>query len=96
MNVLLSQMVSVAQFGVMGATFMEHALVPPAMRENKLASCMGLFFVGSMFSNGLVKTNAFEIYLNERLLWSTLETHRKPSMQDLVDSFAKVGVRLQD
>lgn len=84
------------QFGMMAATFMEASLVPAGMRENKMASCMGLFFVGSMFSNGLTKTNAFEIYLDGKLLWSTLHTERKPTMQDLQDSFAKVGIRLQD
>lgn len=74
---------------------MDVKLVPSAMRENKMAWCIGTFFVGNMFSSGLTKTNAFEIYLNERLLWSTLKTQRKPSQEDLVESFRKAGIEIQ-
>jgi len=84
-----------AQFALMGAVGMDYPLVPIGMRENKMASCMGAFFVGNMISSSFTKTNAFEIYLNDRLLWSTLKTQRKPTMQDLVKSFKKVGVLIQ-
>lgn len=90
-----SPKLTVAQFALMGGVLMDNKLVPPQMRENKMAWCMGTFFVGNMLSSGFTKTNAFEIYLNERLLWSTLETHRKPSMEDLVDSFRKVWIQIQ-
>jgi len=80
---------------LIGAIYFENGLVPPGMIQNKMASCVGSFFVGNMISSSLTKTNAFEIYLGERLLWSSLKTQRKPNMQDLVNSFDKIGVRIQ-
>lgn len=75
---------------------MDHSLIPDSVRQNKMAWCMGTFFIGNMISSGLTKTNAFEIYLDERLIWSTLQTNRKPTMEDLVRSFRKVGVEFQN
>jgi len=95
LNVLLSRLVVVAQFASMGAIFADHPWVPPGLRENKMPSCVGAFFIGNMISSGMTKTNAFEIYLDKKLLWSTLQTQRKPSMHDLVNSFAKVGIQIQ-
>lgn len=95
LNVLLSQIATMANFALIGATAMGHSMLPPGMLQNKVASCMGIFFLGNMISGGLTKTNAFEIYLDGQLLWSTLETHRKPTMEDLVRSFKKAGIRLQ-
>jgi len=74
---------------------MEVGLIPEGMTQNKVPACLGTFFMGNMISSSLTKTNAFEIYLNERLLWSSLKTQRKPSMEDLVDSFSKAGIRLR-
>lgn len=83
------------QFALMGAVFMDHSLVPDGVKENKMASCVGIFFVGNMLSSGFTKTNAFEIYLDERLLWSTLKMQRKPTMEDLMKSFQKAGIGIQ-
>lgn len=83
------------QYSLIAAIYFENGLVPPGMIENKVASCVGSFFVGNMISSSLTKTNAFEIYLGERLLWSSLKTQRKPNMQDLVTSFDVAGVRLK-
>lgn len=95
LNVLLSQVVTAAQFALMGAVFVDYQLVPLGMRENKMASCAGIFFVGNMLSSGMTKTNAFEIYLDGQRLWSTLETQRKPTTNDLVQSFKKAGIEFQ-
>lgn len=95
MNVLISQIFSAAQYALILGTMMDVSLVPPGMRENKMASCAGTFFVGNMIGSSLTKTNAFEIYLDGQLLWSTLQTQRKPSMEDLERSFRKAGVRFQ-
>lgn len=86
------------QYSLIGGIYFENALVKsiqPALIENKVASCLGTFFVGNMLTGGLTKTNAFEIYLNDQLLWSTLKTERKPSTEDIVRSFRKAGVEFQ-
>jgi len=95
LNVLLSYIFTMAQYSLIGSIYFEFGLVPPGLIENKMASCVGSFFVGNMISSSLTKTNAFEIYLGERLLWSSLKTQRKPNMQDLQNSFKKVGVQIQ-
>jgi len=96
LNVLLSQISTMVQFSLIGAIWFEAGLVPVGMVQNKMASCVGTFFAGNMISSSLTKTNAFEIYLNDKLLWSSLKAHRKPNMQDLVNSFNKVGVRIRN
>jgi len=92
MNVLISNVLTMAQYSLIGAIYFEYKQLPPGLIENKVASCLGTFFMGNMFTSGLTKTNAFEIYLDEKLLWSTLKTQRKPDMDDLEKSFKKVGV----
>lgn len=79
---------------MIGGIYFEHPLVPEGLFQNKMASCLGTFFMGNMIAGGLTKTNAFEIYLNDKLLFSALKTQRKPNMQDLVRSFQKAGVTL--
>jgi hypothetical protein len=46
LNVLLSQIATMAQFALMGGVMMDVKMVPSAMRENKMAWCMGTFFLG--------------------------------------------------
>lgn len=94
LNVLIANTLTMLQYGALGAIFFDAGLVPPGVKENKMASCMGIFFVGNMFSSALTKTNAFEIYLDEQLLWSSLKTERKPNLDDLTESFKKVGITL--
>lgn len=79
---------------MIGGIYFEAKLLPEGLFQNKMASCLGTFFIGNMIAQGLTKTNAFEIYLNEQLLWSTLKTQRKPNMRDLIDSFQKVNIKL--
>lgn len=93
--VLLSQIFMMGQFGLIGAVLMDFKMLPPGMRENKMASCLGSFFVGNMVSGSFTKTNAFEIYLNERLLWSSLKAQRKPDWPDVVKSFKKANINFK-
>lgn len=93
--VLLSQMLMMGQFGLIGAILMDFHLLPPGLRENKVASCLGSFFIGNMVSSGMTKTNAFEIYLNEKLLWSSLKAERKPEWPDLVKSFKQANINFR-
>lgn len=43
---------------------------------------MIIFFVGNMLYGGLIQTGAFEIYLNEKLIFSKIATGRLPSNID--------------
>merc|ERR1719240_4319 len=70
------------------------SVLPTGMAENKAMSFFVIMFGGSMVSSGLTKTDAFEIYVGRRLVWSTLKRRRHPGMQDLVRGFDKAGVLL--
>jgi len=83
-----------AQYSLIGAIYFEFGMLPEGMTQSKVPACLGTFFMGNMVSGSLTKTNAFEIYMNERLLWSSLQTHRKPNMEDLRDSFNKIGIQI--
>jgi len=68
--------------------------LPEAIRENKMFAIFGLFMVTNMFAGALTKTNAFEIYVGDELIWSTMAAQRSPNLQDLIQGFASVGVNI--
>ncbi|XP_019857946.1 PREDICTED: selenoprotein T2-like [Amphimedon queenslandica] len=49
------------------------------MFENKMASVLLLVVIGGQIENQLLSTGAFEVYLNEKLVWSKLDSGRLPS-----------------
>ncbi|KAM7312939.1 thioredoxin reductase-like selenoprotein T homolog CG3887 [Ixodes scapularis] len=53
------------------------------MLNNKLYSCLMLFFVCGAIESRLVSTGAFEIYFNDVRVWSKIETGRIPSPPEL-------------
>ena len=55
------------------------------MKEKKMF-VLGFFFLfGNMLSGSLIKTGAFEIILNDKLIYSNLESGRSvPSVQDVL------------
>jgi len=91
---LAAQVVTMGQFGAIGSLFMFDQLLPEGIKENKMMACFGLWMGGSMISQGLTKTDAFEIYVGKKLVWSTLKAKRMPNMQDLVNGFAKADITI--
>merc|ERR1712146_543387 len=69
-------------------------LLPREMRENKVYSFLAIWMGGSMVSQMLVKSNAFEVYKGQDLVWSSLKKGRTPNFNDIVSGFAKVGVEI--
>lgn len=63
-----------------------------AMQENRMMAGMGIWLVGSMLSAQLLNTGAFEIQHGDKLVWSSLETKRLPTMVDLKRAFEQTGV----
>lgn len=53
------------------------------MLQNKLYSCLMVFFVCGAIESKLVSTGAFEIYFNDVRVWSKIETGRIPSPPEL-------------
>jgi len=52
--------------------------------NNKLSACMMLFLLGNTIESSLTSTAAFEIYFNDQLVWSKLESGRVPSPSELI------------
>jgi selT/selW/selH-like putative selenoprotein len=101
-KVMYAQFVFYVQLGLFAFVFFGESLLAAAqipsvpilgmVKDNKFASFMFIFLVGNMVQANLLSTGAFEIYKGKELIWSGLEEHRLPNMQDLVTAFGKVGV----
>uniref|UniRef100_A0A7S2IMR5 Uncharacterized protein n=1 Tax=Alexandrium andersonii TaxID=327968 RepID=A0A7S2IMR5_9DINO len=92
-----SGIVGTMQIMLMGLLFMvNEKMLPEGVRENKMATVMGVFFMSSMASSALTKTNAFEIYVGRKLVFSKLKTDRMPNMRDLVKGFKSAGMDIEE
>ncbi|CAJ1333951.1 unnamed protein product [Effrenium voratum] len=89
-----SSIVSYMQIFLIGLVLTVTDLLPEGVRENKMSAVFGIFMVTNMIASALTKTNAFEIYVGEELVWSTMASQRSPNLQDLVRGFARVGVEI--
>jgi len=54
-------------------------------QENKIISCLGVFFTSNSIEGALLQTGAFEVELNGVPIWSKLNTGRIPQGQELFD-----------
>jgi selT/selW/selH-like putative selenoprotein len=62
------------------------------LNNNKMAAFMGLFLMNSV-ANSLVATGAFEIYVNDDLIFSKLQAGRFPSGDELTAAFNAMGYK---
>jgi len=51
--------------------------------NNKLSSCMLLFFLSNAIEGQLISTGAFEITFNDQTIWSKLESGRVPQPEEV-------------
>lgn len=51
--------------------------------ENKMYSCLMLFFISNAIEGQLISTGAFEILFNDVPIWSKIETGRIPSPPEM-------------
>lgn len=93
-NMFCAKVVSLMQGLLLIVTISQTDILPEGMRNNKMASCLGIFLTSSMLSSALVKSDAFEIYKGEKLVFSKIQAERMPTLKDLVRGFKKVGVGL--
>jgi len=65
------------------------------IEENKVAICIGVFFVGNILVNSITNTGAFEIYLNEKLVWSAVDNEKRvPSIDSIINLIKRNGGKL--
>jgi selT/selW/selH-like putative selenoprotein len=62
------------------------------MNANKPVAFFGLFMVNSV-GNSFMSTGAFEIYINDDLVFSKLENKRFPYAEDVVTFIGALGYK---
>jgi thioredoxin reductase-like selenoprotein T len=92
-NQYLAQLTTVAQFAMMallmfGQTIfqkleMQTPQIITQLQENKFVVIMMSFFLCNMIKNQLLATGAFEIYFDDELVFSKLQTDQVPDMDML-------------
>ena len=62
---------------------------------NKMMVGIGGYFVGNILSNNITNSGAFEIYVNERLIWSAINNEKRvPNMETMISMIQRFGGKL--
>ena len=62
---------------------------------NKMIIGMGGFLIGNMLNNNITNTGAFEIYINERLVWSAVNNEKRvPNIETIIHMIKRYGGKL--
>ena len=62
---------------------------------NKMIVGMGGFFIGNMLNNNITNSGAFEIYCNERLIWSAINNQKRvPNLETIISMVQRYGGKL--
>jgi len=65
------------------------------MLEHKFMVGIGLFFICGQVSSILTTTNAFEIFCNNKVIFSKLQMNRMPEMSEILSGIRFLGLKLQ-
>jgi hypothetical protein len=56
---------------------------------------MGGFLIGNMLNNNITNSGAFEIYCNERLIWSAINNQKRvPNLETIITMVQRYGGKL--
>ena len=62
---------------------------------NKMIVGMGGFLIGNMLNNNITNSGAFEIYCNERLIWSAINNQKRvPNLETIISMVQRYGGKL--
>lgn len=62
------------------------------MKNNRMAAFIGLFMLNNV-GHSFVATGAFEVYLNDELIYSKLQTGRMPSTTAIITALSAHGYK---
>ena len=62
------------------------------MKEKSWMYMMGIFFFGNMFQNALLSTGAFEIYVDDKEVFSKLKSGKMIESNDLYKILEECGL----
>jgi len=103
---ILFYLVSFFQYGliimVLGGSYIKPHLIGiipdkylNLIEENKLVVGMGAFLVGNILNNNITNAGAFEIYCNEKLIWSAINNEKKvPNIETIINMIQRFGGQL--
>jgi selT/selW/selH-like putative selenoprotein len=57
-----------------------------SLQESKLQACMAAWFMGTVASQNLISTGAFEVYHDGAVIFSKLETGKAPDLNAIVEA----------
>jgi len=69
--------------------------LPQAIKDqlsNKFAIFMVIWLIGNMIQGNLLSTGAFEVYLGEKKIWSSIEMQRLPTATDVLKALNENGI----
>lgn len=89
-------MIFYAQIAVIsGIMFLADTMLPGPIGANRIAAGIFVWLIGNVISSSLRNSGAFEIFIGEKLVWSSLAQGGKlPTYSDLVTGFAAHGIDL--
>jgi len=65
------------------------------IEQNKLMVGMGAFLLGNILNNNITNSGAFEIYCNEKLIWSAINNEKRvPNIESIISMVQKYGGKL--
>ena len=65
------------------------------IEENKFIVGMAAYLVGNILNNNITNAGAFEIYCNEKLIWSAINNEKKvPSLEGIIKMIQRYGGKL--
>jgi selT/selW/selH-like putative selenoprotein len=86
--------IAVLQMGLMGVVVMGDRVLPQVgiqlppwvlqLTANKYVTGLGVWMVGNVIQSSIVQSGAFEIYYDERLVFSKLEAGQMPELRVLL------------
>lgn len=92
-NALISKIVTAIQYTIIGSMLVADWFytLPQSFREKKMMILMGAWFLGNTINNGLTSTGAFEVFVDDTMVFSKLQTGRMPrTMQEISDAVSSV------
>jgi len=76
---------------IMGLVGMQNSPLAQNLMENKV-QLLGLTFLFNSLAQSAAKTDAFEVFVNGELIFSKLEKHRMPTLDEIYSALAQRGV----
>lgn len=88
--------ISYVQLGIVGFLMAGNdQYLPVQVRDNKLVAGIVIWLLGNAVSSSVKNSGAFEIFLGQTKVWSTLEQGRLPTYPELIAAFHQQGINLE-